>query len=169
MGKKPDREAIAEPAARFWDLVRRARDIAAESYGLQRDENVTKLIGFIDHVFAGETPPEELLSHVAAGFRRYLETGGRETLDNLLGAKKKAHGDSRHIPAVVDLGRNARLMVELHLLVTEKRMSVRTAAQHMENNGAGVSWTTLRNRYRDWKNIVAEAVEARKRAITEPK
>ena len=168
MGKKPDREAIAQQASRFWDLVRRARDIAAKSYGLQRDENVAKLIGFVEHVSARETPPEGLLTHVAAGFRRYLETGGRETLDNLLGAEERAHGKSRHIPAAVDLARNARLMVELHLLVTEKGMSVRKAAQHMENDGAGLRWTTLRNRYPDWKNIVAEAVQARRRDITEP-
>ncbi len=168
MGKKPDREAIAEQAARFWDLVRRAKNIAAKNYGLQRDENVAKLIGFVEHDSAGEIPPEELLIHVAASFRRYLETRGRETLDNLLGAEERTYGKSRHIPAAVDLARNARLMVELHLLVTEKGMSVRAAAQHMENNDAGLRWTTLRNYYRDWKNIVAEAVQARRRDNTEP-
>ncbi len=169
VSKRPaDREEVAEQAARFVSLVRCAKNKAAESLELERDRNVATLIEFVECVEGDELPPRPLLKHLADVFRRYLSDTGGLTLDELLGAQKRPHGQTRYFRAVLDLDRNAHLMVELHLLVVEEGMSLLAAAKSLEENGVGKHWTTIRNLYTDptalagrsaWKDVVEEAYQ----------
>ena len=163
-----DRTEVAEEAARFVNLVRLAKNKAAERLGLERDRNVVALIEFVEHVEGGELPPQPLIDYLADVFRRYLSSAGRLTLDELLGAHKRSHGQTSHLRAVLELHHSARLMVELHLLIVDNGMSLAAATRRLETEGAGKSWTTLRNLYADstalagqasWKDIVEEAYQ----------
>ena len=174
VSKRPaDRAEVAEEAAQFLSLVRCAKNKAAESLELERDRNVATLIEFVECVEGDELPPQPLLKHLADVFRRYLSGAGRLTLDELLGAQKRPHGQTRYFRAVVDLDRNAHLMVELHLLIVEKGMSLAGATKSLEKRGVGKRRTTLRNLYTDstalagqsaWKDVVEEAYQELNRA-----
>ncbi len=168
VSKRPaDRAEVAEEAARFLSLVRRAKNKAAERLGLERDRNVAALMEFVECIENREIPTKALLKHLADAFRQYLGSAGALSLDELIGADKRPHGQASHIRAIIDLNRNARLMAALHLLVVEEGMSVAAASKELENN-VGKSWFTLRNLYADytvlggqvaWKDVVQEAYQ----------